>query len=149
LLDTYSSYLKKGIKASPDAIKLNIDELRKTFNIKFKTKNSLKNFILSIISKYKISTIIITLNEKGALLFDEKNFYYFSPFKIKNFLSPVGSGDAFSAGFIYGLSKGNDKIYSTKLAMACSGANLMHYGSCFFKKEEIFKFLNKIKFRKY
>lgn len=149
LLDTSSTYLKNGIKASPDVIKLNIDELQKTFDIKLKTRNSFKNFIFSLSKKYKISTIIITLNEKGAILYDSQNFYYFKPPQVKNFISPVGSGDAFSAGFIYGTSKGMDKVYSIKLAMACSAANLMHYGSCFFKKKEIDKFLNRIKICKY
>jgi fructose-1-phosphate kinase PfkB-like protein len=61
----------------------------------------------------------------------------------------VGSGDAFTAGFLFGLSNKKDKIYSIKLGMACSAANLMHYGSCFIKKNEIYQFLPKIQFTKY
>ncbi len=151
LLDTSYVYLKKGIRAAPDVIKLNIEELQNTFNIRFKTKNSLKKFISFLSEKHNISTMLITLNEKGAILYDKTNFYYFKPhfLKVKNILSPVGCGDAFSAGFIFGISQNKDKIYSTKLAMACAAANLSHTGSCFIKKDEIYYFLTKIKYKKY
>jgi len=146
LLDTSSAYLKNAIKSSPHIIKLNIEELKKTFNINFKTKTQLKNFISAISKKYNIKIIIITLNEKGAVLYDNKNFYFFKSIKTKELISPVGSGDAFSAGFIYGISKGMDLIFSTKLAIACATANLMHTGSCFINKNDVFRLVKKVYF---
>lgn len=149
LLDTSSVYLKNAIKSSPNIIKLNIEELKKTFDINFKTKIQFKNFISTLSKKYNIKIIIITLNEKGSILFDSNNFYFFKSIKTKNLISPVGSGDAFSAGFIHGIAKGKDLFFSTKLAIACATVNLMHLGSCFINKKDVFQLIKKVCFIRY
>jgi len=72
------------------------------------------------------------------------NSTFFPPPKIRA-LSPVGSGGAFSAGFIHGLSKTIKIKEAVKLALAAALANLSHTGPCFIEKKDIKKYLKKIR----
>ncbi len=141
LLDTSSKYLMHGIKGRPQILKQNIHELESAFNVKLEGKAALKKFIVKISSKYGVPVIIVTLNEKGAVLFDRGSFLFYPALKVKYLVSPVGSGDAFSAGLVYGLSKGMDMEKSCKWAVAAAAANLERLGSCFIDRKNVLKYL--------
>ena len=145
ILDTSSKYLMHGIKARPHIIKQNVEELRSAFGLKLSGRAAIKRDISALSRKHSVPVIITTMNEKGALLFDRGSFVFFPPLKVKNIVSPVGSGDAFSAGLAYGLSKGMDMEQSCGWGMACAAANLTHLGSCFINKKDVFSYLKKVR----
>jgi len=89
----------------------NIDILilsQKEFQTLFKIKKNdfneeyIKNDLLYLAS-LGIQVIIITLGKKGALLSKEKNLELIPPIEVSQVIDTTGAGDAFSAGFIYGL----------------------------------------------
>ncbi|MCE5299414.1 MAG: 1-phosphofructokinase family hexose kinase [Spirochaetia bacterium] len=145
LLDTSSKYLREGIKASPHILKQNIHELESAFSVKLPTDAKLKTFMRKISAQYGIKLMVTTLNDRGALLLDNNSFFMFPSVKVKKVVSPVGCGDAFSAGLVYGLSKGMSVVESCRLATACAAANLGYMGSCFFNREDVTFNLRKVK----
>ncbi len=145
LLDTSSKYLKYGIKACPHILKQNITELESAFEVKLSTDIELKKFVRSLARQYKTGMIIVTLNEKGSLFYVDGDFFSYPATKPEKFLSPVGSGDAFTAGLLYALERGHDPIEAGRWAVACATANLEHLGSCFISKRQVTRYLPHIK----
>lgn len=144
VLDTSSKYLFHGIKASPGIIKQNLSELESAFKVKLKGPKQIKKFITTLSRKYKVPVIIATMNEKGSIVFDRGNFSFYPAINVKNIVSPVGSGDAYSAGLLYGLSKGLPLKDSCAWGVAAAAANLGHLGSCFISRGVVKKYLKKV-----
>jgi tagatose 6-phosphate kinase len=150
ILDTSSKYLREGIKSGPDILKVNIHELESAFGVKFKAvvgtafravRNDLKNFVCLLSKKHYIKTIIITLGERGSVLFNNGLFHFIRPIKIKKRVSPVGCGDAYSAGLAYGIEKKINTLDCCRLGAACATANLKHKGACFISKKDVLNLL--------
>jgi 1-phosphofructokinase len=144
LLDTSSRYLFHGVKASPYIIKQNIHELESAFKVNFghdfyslSAKRKLKSFLSAISGRYGIPVIIVTLGSSGSALFDKGAVTYSPANSAKKIISPVGCGDAFTAGLVHGLSKNWPMPRAMKLASCCAAANLSHMGSCFFRKKDV------------
>lgn len=145
VLDTSSKYLKEGIKARPAIIKQNLHELESAFNVKLRSKGAIKKFIMALSNKYCLETVIVTMDHKGSVAYAEGFFYFVPALAAKNIVSPVGSGDAFSAGLVYGLSKGKGLKEGLCWANACARANLFKLGSCFITGKEVKKYLKDVK----
>jgi ribokinase len=79
-------------------------EFKTLFNIKENdlSKDLIKKESASLF-KLGIKVIIVTLSKKGASLLTTKQNEIIQPLKIKNVIDTTGAGDAFSAGFIYGI----------------------------------------------
>ena len=149
ILDTSSKYLLHGVRSSPHIIKQNIHELEDAFGKKLSRPAALKIFIRNLSTRNNIPAIITTMGEKGALLYSSGNFIFYPALHVKNKVSPVGCGDAFSAGLSYGISKGFDMDLSCRIGAAAAAANLGHLGSCFIRKKDVFAFLKLVKSIKY
>ncbi|MEI7541828.1 MAG: PfkB family carbohydrate kinase [bacterium] len=149
ILDTSAKYLFHGIKASPKIIKQNLSELESAFHVKLTNPSKIKKFVSALSIKYKVPIIIVTMDKKGSLVFDNGSFYFYPAIKVKKIISPVGSGDAFSAGLVYGLSKGYSVKNSCKWAASAASANLSHLGSCFISRKNVLKYLANAKITNY
>lgn len=149
ILDTSARYLRQAIKAKPSLIKQNIDELEAAFNVRLNTKTKIKKFCFNLLRKYRLKAIIITLHEKGVILFEDNSSFYFPAIKTKNIISPVGCGDALTAGFAFGIESWKNIKESVRFGIACATANLQHFGSCFFTAAEARSYINKVKILNY
>lgn len=87
-----------------DILKMNEEELELVGGW-FVGKQDRQNLIRSLSKALNISTIIVTLGSKGALLFMEETFYEHNGYKVK-VADTIGSGDSFLAGFLSQLIKG-------------------------------------------
>ncbi len=148
-LDTAGRPLKKALYAAPDILKINEDEFAGAFNIKNRSKNKIKEKCLGLIKKHNINAVIITMHEKGAVLISKKESLFCPAAPVKKAISPVGAGDAFSAGFIRAAAEKKGRKKSLETATAAAGAALLKPGSCFIDKKDVLYFMKKIKAVKY
>ncbi|PKL91219.1 MAG: hypothetical protein CVV21_08375 [Candidatus Goldiibacteriota bacterium HGW-Goldbacteria-1] len=141
MIDTSGRFLFHAIKAGPGIVKINLKELEDAFSVNLKSMSKLEKFASLLSTKYGIWLFIVTLGESGAMIYSSGKHTYHPPCVVKNIVSPVGSGDAFSAGLLYGLSNKMSIAQSAKWANASAAANLSSKGACFFTKEDVLKYL--------
>jgi tagatose 6-phosphate kinase len=141
MLDASGRALFHAIKASPQIVKVNLEELEEAFSIDLKSMPKLEKFVSILAAKYGFELFIVTLGENGSLYCEDGKCNYHTASGVKNPISPVGSGDAFSAGLLYGYSKGADTADAVHWADAAAAANLMHTGSCFVNRKDIMKYM--------
>lgn len=89
-------------------------ELSSIFDLK---TDDLADIAMRISDQFQINTILITLEHRGALLFDKTEGKHYLPgYKIE-LEDPLGAGDAFSAGFL------NSIFHGKTLLEACEEGN--------------------------
>ena len=113
-LETVISSLEKA-----DVLKLNEDEaveLGKMLNVSL---NSIPEFCTQIMDQWSVKQCLVTLAEKGAFAASEDGQQVYVPgYKVK-LADSLGSGDAFTAGFVHKSLRGEN------LAEACEFGNLI------------------------
>lgn len=84
-----------------DILKTNDNELLITKELLGLKNENLKKLAQEVIEKYNLKIILCTLGANGAFCITDKNeFFYDSGHEIE-LVDTVGSGDAFSAGFVH------------------------------------------------
>ena len=141
VLDASGPALLHAIKASPHTVKINSDEALATFGADLSSPDKAARFLKSVSQKYGVKTFIIT-SGPGRIHAMNGGFYYsFIPARPKGALHPAGSGDAFTAGYCYGIEMKYDFEKTVSAAIACAAANLKHPQPCVFSKNEALKIL--------
>jgi len=121
LLDTSGEPLMLGIKANPDFLKINLQELKSINNEVIDIKSLIKRY-----NQAGINRIMITDGAKEVLYSDQFNLLAGTPPKIKG-LATVGSGDS---------------------VIACGSANLLTDIPGKIELEEVKKLTDKVTIRK-
>jgi len=70
---------------------------------------------------------VITLGEKGAILFDGETFIDIDPNKV-DAIDSNGAGDLFAGAFMYGITNGKSFAESGKLASIASSKVVTQFG---------------------
>lgn len=138
ILDCDNQLLSEGIKANPNVIKPNKDEICRYFNCEYNEHE--------IIQKAKIlnvDLVCISLGDEGSLFIYNGKVYKTKALNI-DYLSSTGAGDSMVAGIAYGKINNLDIIETMKLAVACASAACETEGtkppnkkSVLLKKEEV------------
>ena len=87
-----------------NVLKINDEELDTIAKL-FEIGESREDVMQKLFVDYSIDTVILTLGEKGSVLFDGNNFYEY-PVIPCNVVDTVGCGDAFLAGWCSAILKG-------------------------------------------
>ena len=87
---------KKLIKEYVSILFCNQDEIHTLLDTKVTQE------ALNIISQW-VETIVLTLGEKGALISHLGEIIYIDPISV-NVIDTTGAGDAFAAGYLYGIT---------------------------------------------
>lgn len=121
-LDIKDDFLISFLKKSEIFfLKINEDEFSKTFNFE---KKEIISGLKEVKKRYNIFSICITLGEKGAIfILKDKVYHAQSDFKV-NVINPVGAGDAFMGGFVYGITEGMNFFDSIKYGLSASISNV-------------------------
>lgn len=101
----WSQDLVERLSSFADVIKLNADEAQ-VLSRKFSPKQifSLEEFCRDWSQRFSVQVMCITLGSEGCAIFTEGELTHFAGQKVET-ADTVGAGDAFSAGFLHGLSK--------------------------------------------
>lgn len=147
ILDSRGEALRIGVEARPFLIKPNVQELEDILKVKLsdkdiKDKNVLTQYILKL-NKYA-EIVILTMGSEGSLISNGKKIYKAIPPEI-NAINPVGSGDAFIAGFIYGIYQDLDFLDSIRMATSAGTANVSMWEAASCDREQIMQFFDKVK----
>lgn len=99
----------------------------KEFKNSFEYYGDISNLLLEISKKYKIKIFVVTLGKDGALFsYNGKVYKIYSDFEIET-INPVGAGDAFMGGFVYGIDEGMAVLDALKYGTAASISNTTLY----------------------
>ncbi|MDK2950768.1 MAG: 2-dehydro-3-deoxygluconokinase [Kosmotogales bacterium] len=108
---------ERACKEISQVLKLGFDYLfvsLKDAETLFKVKGTNKEIVTWLKGKFKSNLVVLTLGAKGAMAFDGDKIYEEST-KTSDTVDPIGSGDAFDAGFVSSLMKGNNIEKSLKI----------------------------------
>jgi len=86
-----------------DILKINDDEIITLSETLYEKKFEEKEIYFKLKNDYKIQTLCVTKGEKGCTIYENDNATDIDGFKVA-ISDTVGAGDAFSAGFVYGIS---------------------------------------------
>ncbi len=145
-LDADGNLLREGIKASPFLIKPNLWELERAVGENINSWDKFKRVCENIIKK-GVSVILLTLGEKGAVLFSSDKILYGKPPKVK-LESDVGCGDAFLAGFLFKFAEKEKVEECLKFAIACGAGKASEKGTKMPDKSKVLKLVGKVRILK-
>ena len=78
---------------------------------------------LKVIAK----TFVITLGEKGAIIFDGQDYIDIEPFAVKA-VDTNGAGDMYAGAFLYAITNGHDFKSAGRLASMASSQVVSQFG---------------------
>jgi len=84
-----------------DILKTNDNELRITKELLGLENEKLRDLAKETIEKYKLNILLCTLGENGAFCLTKEGAFFYDPGYQIALVDTVGSGDAFSAGFVH------------------------------------------------
>jgi tagatose 6-phosphate kinase len=120
LIDSYGPPLLAALEHRPALVKINTDELRRTFQ-----KNAPIEELAEELLSLGAGAAGITQGKAEAFLFQPGQAATFTVPQIKA-ANPIGSGDAVNAGTAYALARGHSLLEAFIFGLACGTSNAMN-----------------------
>jgi 1-phosphofructokinase len=138
-LDSSGVALGEGIKAVPDAIKPNLEELGQLIGRKLTTEAEVEKAVTDLLAG-GIEQVLVTLGAQGAIIADKtERLLVKPPAVVAN--STVGAGDAMVAGFVVGQTRGLSLADCARLGTAAATASVIQPGTQAGSVKEVEKIL--------
>jgi len=93
-----------------DILKLNEDEAHRLEKMLDVTCTSLDDFCRRILDRWSLKNCVVTLAEKGAFAVSVQGDSVYVPGYKVDLVDSLGSGDAFSAGFVHKILRGKSSV---------------------------------------
>jgi tagatose 6-phosphate kinase len=123
VLDAQGAALTEALRAGPGLVKPNRAELAATAGRPLADEADLMRAMREL-SERGAQRVVITAGKEPALAFDGKGFWRIVPPRIQA-VSPIGSGDAFTAGLVWRLLRGDDLGEACRWGAAAGAANAL------------------------
>ena len=107
----------RDLLSRADVAKLNEEELIAVSKWEGHQAEQTEDLMIWLANHYQLKMVVVTRGERGAILYDLKDFHGHSGYKV-HVKDTVGAGDAFLAGFISSLLK--DKKAAEAVSFACA-----------------------------
>jgi tagatose 6-phosphate kinase len=135
ILDATGVALLRALKYRPFIAKPNRSELATTLGLPITDDTSLRNGMIELIHR-GAQWAVITMGKEGAAISNGSQFWKTPAIPVEA-VSPIGSGDAFSAGLAAGMLAGREIPDACRLGAACAAANTLIPGAGFLKLEDV------------
>lgn len=124
----FNRHIVEELLQKADFVKMNINELELITGW-FSEHTGTEDRMLSIVNKFKMEGMVVTMGGEGALLFKDEKITRHPGFKI-TVVDTVGSGDAFLAGLLSKLLVGAGPAESLEFAGGMGAFIATHTGAC-------------------
>lgn len=145
LLDSSGAALREGIKALPDAIKPNLEELSQLMGKSLEKEDDIRKAIAELLAG-GIKQVVVTLGSQGAIIADKEQTLRVRPPAVIA-KSTVGAGDALVAGFVVGQTQGLSLAECARLGTAAATASVIQPGTQAGSMKEVARLLAEIEIR--
>ena len=135
VVDTSNEALKHAANEGVYMLKPNLAELSSLLGKKELSLDEVQAAAKEIITKKFCEVLLVSLGEKGAMLFTKDKKLKASSSKVER-KSTVGAGDSMVAGFVLTLSQGNIIEDALRYGVACGTAATMNSGTELCNKKE-------------
>ena len=123
VVDAQGEALTEALKAKPGLVKPNRPELAATVGCELRSEADLKLAMRELCER-GAQRVIVTAGPEPALAFDGNVFRRIITLRIK-VVNPIGSGDAFTAGVVLRLLRGDDLGEACRWGAAAGAANAL------------------------
>lgn len=146
IVDTSGALLDEVVKAKPNMIKPNIDEIRLLTGKPILDQEELIAAGIEL-QKSGIERVVISLGADGSLMFVDEGVYQ-AVVPTINAVNTVGCGDCMTAGFAIGFERGMTPEEALRFASAASAASAMREETGYFVAEDMKALLDQIVIKK-
>jgi 1-phosphofructokinase len=145
MLDTSGKALKLGVRAKPQMIKPNLEELEEFFGEKIQGVHhiALKGKRLADMG---IEYVFISLGSDGMIAIHENDCLLCSPPAIRA-IDTVGCGDALVAGLVTGYCRKFSFSEMCRMAVACGASKALHCGAGALERNEVWQLMEDVKIK--
>lgn len=123
LVDAQGAALLEALKAKPALVKPNRAELGATLGRELKGEKAVRAAMRELCQR-GAERVVVTAGKDEALAFDGNSFWRIVPPKVR-IANPIGSGDAFTAGILWRLLRGDDLGEACRWGAASGTANAL------------------------
>jgi len=141
-LDADDDALRVGIEARPYGIKPNENELARLAGRELRDDAQILQVAQEIVAS-GVEIVAVTLGGEGALVVTATEAVRVRPPAVEA-LSKVGAGDAFLAGFVLALSRGEPLEGACRLGVAAGTAAVIHEGTQLCRREDVERLLPRV-----
>jgi tagatose 6-phosphate kinase len=146
VVDAQGSALTEALKAGPGLVKPNVAELAATAGRRLAGEGEVMEAMREL-SERGARRVVVTAGKLPALAFDGKVFWRVIPPEIKA-VSPIGSGDAFTAALVWRLVGGDDLGEACRWAAAAGAANALTLMSGEFNRADVDRLVREAEVRR-
>lgn len=146
IVDTSGALLEEAVKAKPNMVKPNIDEIRLLTGKQILGREELIEAGIEL-QKSGIERVVISLGADGSFMFVDEGVYQAVVPKI-DAVNTVGCGDCMTAGFAISFEQGMSPEEALRFASATSAASAMREETGYFETEDMKALFDQIEIKK-
>lgn len=128
-VDTSGEALRLAALTGPHLIKVNVEEYERAFRRSARHRSAVESHFLSLTDR-GLETLCLTDGPRGALVLSRRERFAVRT-EAADPISTAGAGDAFLAGLLFALHRGDDLTAAAQLASAAAAAALQTVGAGF------------------
>jgi len=147
VVDTSKAALRQAANEGVFMLKPNLNELSSLLGKKELSIKEVATAAKEILEKKFCEVLLVSLGEKGAMLFSQNKELTVFPPKVEK-KSTVGAGDSMVAGFVLSLSQRKNFDDALRYGVACGTAATMNKGTELCNKEDADKLFEQISIEK-